>query len=227
MLMDAANDGTGGTKGGGGSGGGSDPAKEIDSLKTQNADLLKRLDALEKKGNPGQQDDDKGDLAAKAKADQDAKDKAASESKALESALKFSLAAKDWIKNNENLLPKTIAAIVEQADKEKYENAIEKDRAIKSGIIKAYFEVQSNLDLLTDSQKSTLEDFLKLTKTGKETRAQEIYNQIFEPTLESARRQRKADQLAKGHADTSTGEEAYKKRLMERSEKHYLGDKNK
>ncbi len=200
-----------------------EPGKELADLKASNAALMARLDALEKKPAPA----DDPDLAAKAKAAQDAKDKASGDTKAIENALKFSLSAKDWLKTNASLLPKNIQGIFDEAEKERYENAIEKDSAIKSSVIQSFFNVQENLDLLTPSQKSALEDFQKLTKNGKQEKAQNFYETIFEPTFESLKRIKKAEQLGKqGHSTATDVEQAYKDRLMKGSKKHYLNEKD-
>lgn len=193
--------------------------------------VLARLDALEKenkalkeKGTPNPNPDDP-DLASRARAEAETKAKAEAESKALESALRFSMGAADWLKNNESLLPKNVAGILAAAEKEKYESAIQKDKAIKSGVIQAFFEVQSNLDLLTTSLKTELEDFMKLTKDGKEKEAQRIYNFVFEPAFETLKKIKKAEALNKGHAPTTDAQEAYKQKLVKAGKKHYLGEK--
>lgn len=166
------------------------------------------------------------DLQEKARKERETKEKANSDSKAIEAALKFSLGAKDWLKINSSLLPKDIEGIFTAAEKENYGSAIEKDQAIKSAVVQEFFKVQSNVDLLTPSQKSALEDFQKLTKNGRQEKAQQMYDTIFEPTFEMLKRVKKAEQLGKtGHASETDSDSAYRDRMMKLSKKHYLGEK--
>lgn len=202
-------------------------AKELADLKAENADFKKKFEQFEadknKKKDPPVDDSDLADKAAKEKA---AKEKTAADTKNMEAALTFSLGAKDWLKTNASILPKDIQGIFDAADKEKYENAIEKNGAIKSALVQEFFKLQSNLDLLTSSQKSALEDFLKLTKNAKQERAQSMYDQIFEPTFEMLKRLEKAKQLrSDGHTDGTSSDQAYKDRMMKLSRQHYLGEK--
>lgn len=198
------------------------PAPKIEDLVKQNAELLKKFQDLEAKMTPKADDPD---LATKAKLEREEKDKKTSNSKSLESAIKFNLGAKEWLKTNESLLPKTIASIFEMADKETYTDAIEKDSAIKLGIVSEFFAQQANVDLLTESQKTSLEEFLKLTKTVKQERSQQMYESIFEPTFEGLKRVKKAEALREGQRGTSEGENAYKDKMIKLSAKHYLGEK--
>lgn len=174
--------------------------------------------------DPPKKDDD--DLEAKAAAARAAKEKGASRDRRLESAIKFDLSSKDFLKQNETLLPADVADIFSQAEKEKFEDAVEKDEAIKAGLVQAFFRVQANADLLTTGQKAMLDDYLKLTKTGKQEKAQAIYDMVFEPAFERLKAQKKAEALGRGHAQGSGVEDGYKKRLIDGSRKHYLGEKN-
>jgi hypothetical protein len=211
---------------GGAGGGAPDPKDQLI------ADLSKRLEALEtkSKGDPNpdpkpapKPDDD--DLKEKARKQRESDDKKNSDSKALENALKFSLKADEFLKTNAALLPKEVADIFKAAEKETYSNAIEKDEALKSGLIQTFFSVQANVDLLTPGLKSQLDDYLKLTKTGKQEKAQQIYDSIFEPAFEMLRREKKAEELRKGYGTSSSTDDDYKKKLMGLSRKHYLGEK--
>lgn len=219
--------GSGGSSGAGSGGTGStDYAKDIADLKAQNAALLERLDKLTKSagGGSGGGDPDP-DLREKARRDREAEDKKTGDTKALEAALRFSLESEKFLKQNAGLLPKDVADIFKTAEKENYGSAIEKDAAIKSGIIQSFFSVQANLDLLTPGLKNQLEDYLKLTKTGKQEKAQSVYDTIFEPAFEMLRRVKKAEALNKGYGSSTDSEDAYKKKMMDLSKKHYLGEK--
>jgi hypothetical protein len=219
-IMDKAKEGDGG-------GGNPDPKDQLI------ADLSKRLEALESKSKPKEtptpdpdpKDDD--DLKEKARKQREADDKKNNDSKALENALKFSLKSDEFLKTNAALLPKEVSDIFKAAEKENYSNAIEKDAALKSGLIQIFFSLQANVDLLTPGLKSQLDDYLKLTKTGKQEKAQQIYDSIFEPAFEMLRREKKAEELRKGYGASTGSEDEYKQKLMGLSKKHYLGEDKK
>lgn len=201
-------------------------AKDNTELRSMNAKLLERFEKLEKAGTaaaPTPKTDD-ADLAAKAAKERETLEAKANRDKALTSAVKFTMNAPAWLKTNESLLPKSIAGIFAQAEKENYTDEIEKDCAIKVGIISEFFAEQANLDLLTDSQKSTIEDFRKLIKTVKQERAQQVYDSIFEPTFEALKRVKKAELISKGHGGGSDSTKAYKEKLIKGSAKHHLGE---
>lgn len=164
-------------------------------------------------------------LADKVRKEQSDKDTASKREKSLESAIYFTHASKDFVKNNKSLLPETIAGIFDLAEKETYESAIEKANAIKVEIVKEFFSIQANHDLLTGSQKNQLDDFLKLTKTVKQDRIENIYSMIFEPTLETLRKVEKARQLNNGGKDQTDNEKQLADRMIKLSRKHYLGEK--
>lgn len=163
------------------------------------------------------------DLKEKARLEQVDKDKKVSDNKSLELAITFNVKAPEFLKNNASLLPQEVAGIFEQANKETFGSAIEKDQAIKSGIVQSFFAIQANVDLLTPAIKSQLDEYLKLTKTGKQDKAQQVYDAIFEPAFEMLKRIKKAEALSKGHGDIGGSEDAYAKRMKALSEKHYLG----
>lgn len=190
--------------------------------------LKDRIAALEKeKSDWSSKKDQDLSLNDKVKLERDDQDKKASEAKMLESALTFNLTSADFLKQNESILPKDIGDIFKASDKEKYDSAIHKARATKAAIIQSFFAQQSNVDYLTESQKSVLADYLKLTKNGKEERAKEIYENLFEPALGTLKRVKKAEELGRasfGYKD-SKGDAQYKEKLMGLSRKHYLGEK--
>lgn len=181
------------------------------------ANLKKELEALKTKPP------EDPDLLEKARKQREADDKKQADTKSLEAALKFNLNSAQFLKDHASLLPKDIADIFKSAEAEKFDTAIEKDAAIKAGIIQSFFSIQANLDLLTPGLKSSLEDYLKLTKTGKQEKAQQIYDSIFEPAFEMLKRVKKAEALQKGHG--TGNDDAYKQKLMAGSKKHYLGEK--
>lgn len=192
------------------------PAEDIAALKA-------KLAEYEKKELAGNQD-----LNDKARQQRELDDKKKAEFKSLESAMAFNLTSKDFLKNHESILPKETADIFAAAEKETYDSPVQKASAIKSGIISEFFKVQANLDLLTSTHKATLDGYLKLTKNAKEEKAQEIYENIFEPAIEMMKRIKKANEVnnSRNGLGTSTdSEQAYAKKMREISEKHYLGEK--
>ncbi len=198
-----------------------DYAKEIADLKAQNIAFQTELKKLTTKPPP-ETDPELIEKARKQKAEDDKK---VGDNKAMESALKFGMKAPEWLKTNETLLPKDVKDIFTAADKENYATAVEKDAAIKAGIVQSFFSVQANLDLLTPGLKTNLEDFLKLTKNGKQEKAQQVYDNVFEPAFEMLRRVKKAEALNKGYGDDGDDETQYKNKLIAGSKKHYLGEK--
>jgi hypothetical protein len=227
-LLFEENKGDGGGSGGGGTG---TPPKDQTDWKAKFEEEKKRNDAFEarmsKLEGKNTSADDKNkdtDLADKAKRDREAADKGSNDHKALEAALRFTMDAPNFLKVNAALLPKSISDIFTASEKENYGSATEKANAIKAGVIKDFFSVQSNLDLLTPGLKVQLEDYLKLTNTGRVEKASAMFDSIFEPALEMLRRTKKAEALSKGHG--TGGNDEYKQKLMQGSRKHYLGEKN-
>lgn len=218
MLRDKAGDGgdgSGGDKGDKGSGGSVTLSKE-------------QFDAIMAKlpKEPEKKAEDDPTLADKARKEREDNEKKQGYEKTLESALNFNIAGKDFVKVNAGLLPKTIESLFTQAEKEIYGSAIEKANAIKVGVVSEFFAVQANHDLLTGSQKIQLDEFLKLTKNGKQDRIENIYSMIFEPTLETLRKVEKAKQVNSGGKDQSDSEKMQVERMIKMSKKHYLGEKD-
>lgn len=198
-------------------------AAERDAAKSE-LEKLKAAPPPKKDDKSDDEEDDKDqELRDKAKADREAKDAEASKSKRLEAAVRFDMSSEKFLKDHSALLPSEVADIFKQASKENYSDAIEKDAAIKSGMIQSFFAVQANVDLLTAGQKTQLDDYLKLTKTGKQDKAQSTYEMIFEPAFEMLKRTKKAEALQSGHGDG--GDDQYKQRLIAGSRKHYFGEK--
>lgn len=201
-----------------------DHQKALDDAKAAHA---KEKEEWEKKNKPDPKPDpkDEKDLADKARLEREEAEKKGKYEKSLEGALNFNIAGPQFLKDNVGLLPKNVESIFAAADKEKYDSAIDKANAIKSGVVSEFFAVQENHDLLTASQKSELDEFLKLTKNGKQERVESIYAMIFEPTLETKRKVQKAKELNNGSKNQTDSEKALAERMMKLSKKHYLGDK--
>ncbi len=205
------------TGGGGGSGAGVNAGPD---LAAQLAAANARIAEFEAKSKPAPTTDDPT-LADRARKSKESDDADKSKMKRLENALTFNLKSQDFLKSNEALLPKSVAEIFTQADKETYADAIEKDAAIRSGIVQSFFSVQENMDLLTPSLKASLDEYLKLTKTGKQDKALAVYESIFEPAFEMLKRVKKAEALGKGYGGTDDADTAYAKRMEALSKKHY------
>lgn len=213
----------------GGGGGKGDPKPTPDEppawakqLMDDNKALRAELDKVKPKGDPDPKDDDLATKAAKERTEKEGKQK---NEKSLESAIGFNHAGAAFVKDNAAFIPKTIEGIFAAAEKETYDSVIEKANAIKAGIVSEFFAVQSNVDFLTGAQKIQLDEFLKLTKNGKQDRVDSIYAMIFEPTLDAIKKVERAKQVGKGGKDQSDGEKALADRMMNMSKKHYLGDK--
>jgi hypothetical protein len=209
----------------GGSGGSTTPPKG-EPPKADPANRVAELEAelARLKAAPPKPSEDP-DLGEKARREREALDRDSGRVKRLENAIKFTMKAPEFLKQNESLLPKDVSDIFAQAEKETYSDAIEKDSAIKSEMIKSFFAVQTNVDLLTPGQKATLDEYLKLTKTGKQEKAQATYDMIFEPAFEMLKRVKRAEALGKGYGRGDSSEEAYKQKLMGISKKHHLREK--
>lgn len=223
MLMDK-DDGDGG-------GGGPEPKPIDDDDKGSKTVTLtqEQFDKLIAKAN-GQKDDSKhndddGDLLAKSRRERENKGKTEADTKRIESAIKFDVQKDAWLKENKSLLPSDIEDLFATASKETYDSPIEKDSQIKAGIVQSFFNVQENADLLTASQKNKLAEYLKLTHNGKKEKAQEIYENLFEPTFETLKRVKRAEALQKGHNYDSSSDQAYKEKMMKLARKRYLGEK--
>lgn len=176
------------------------------------------------------EDEDEGDLNSRVKKERKASEDAKNQTKRLESSLKFNMGISEFVKTNADILPSEVPEILKAADKEKYDSAGEKAAAIRTALIKAFFEVQAHVDLLTPSQKTSLEDYLKLTKNGREEKAEFIFENLFEPALAMLKKLKKAEEVGKansGFAMTGKVEDDYKERLMATSRKTHLGQKEK
>jgi len=203
-------------------------AQEIAALREERDKYKKEAEDLKNK-----KDDDDGDdgddLRNKAKNQNQKAEEGAKETKKIETALQFNLGVDDFVKKNVDLLPKEVADIVKVAHKETYDSAVAKASAIKTSVIQSYFSVESNLEALTKSQKHSLDDYLKLTKTGKEEKAAEIYANIFEPALETIRKIKKAEELGRskaGFASDDDSDSAYRDKLIKGSRKTYLNERD-
>lgn len=175
----------------------------------------------------GKKDEGEDDLILKARSEKEARDKKAGETKEVERALKFNLTVQDFVKANKTFLPEEIDGILTQAGRETYDTEFERAGALKASIIKSYFSVQSNLDSLTLSQKKAIEEWNRLTPIGRQEKAADLYDNIFEPCIDTQRRIKKAEEVGRsraGLADSSQGQ-AYKDKLIKVSRQAHLREK--
>jgi hypothetical protein len=204
--------------------------KAYEHINKLNEDLKKasKKDEEPPKDDEPQDDDPEEDLLKKSKKDKKSDDSKRNESRRIESALTFNMGLESFMKENDGLLPSEFARIVETSKKENYDTALDRASALKSAMVQEFFSVQSNVDLLTSAQKNSLEDFLKLTKNGKEEKAEFVFGHLFEPALQTLRNVKKAEELGKaraGYGDATKAEDAYKARLIQISRKKHLGEK--
>lgn len=201
-------------------------------LEKAKADLEKATKAPPKKEPPAQDNDagdDEDDLRGKARRQKEEADKKNADTKQIEVALTFDLSVPSFLKENADLLPSAMADIVKQADREKYDTKIERANVIKAAWVQEFFSVQANVDLLTPSQQASLQDYLKLTKAGKEQKAEGVYENLFEPALATLKRVKKAEEVGKARAglagESAAGQSALIKKISSLSQEFYLGKK--
>ena len=209
-------------KGGQAAGQKDDGQVDIKSMAEQIKELKAALEGLKPKVP-----EDKS-LNEKVEADRKEKEKSQADQKTLESAITFTVKSGDWLKEHKEILPKEVEEIFQMADKEKYDSPIQKANAVKAGIIQSFFSVQANVDNLTESQKRTLEDYLKLTKNGREERAHQVFENIFEPAMAMTKQVKKAEEITRaknGFGNESDNEKKYVEKLVKLSRSHYLGEK--
>lgn len=188
--------------------------------------VLSRRKEGEPEGDQGGKESDK--LIERAERERADAQKRSSDTRVIEQALSFNMGVDEFVKRNSDVLPKDAADIVRIANTENYDSAQAKASAIKAALIQKFFTVQANMDNLTRSQREQLDDYLKLTNTGKQEKAASIYENILEPALETHRKVRKAEELARsrlGFTQGSEGQNAYRDKLLKGSRKTYLGEK--
>lgn len=198
---------------------------ENEASKAESAKLKADIEAL-KAPKPSPKPED--DLQAKAAKEKEESEKNNANAKKVENALKFNLSVANFVKENKDILTADIEGILKAAEKENYDTACNKANAVKVGMIGTFFSVQANMDLLTAAQKSQLEDFQKLTKNGKEEKAEHVFENIFEPAIEMLKKVKKAEELGKaksGFSSDSSVENDYKQRLINQAKKGHLKEK--
>lgn len=223
-----AGGGTGGNAGQQGGGQGNTPNHE--ELLAQANRQIQRLQSQigrltgGKKGGQGRGRGHDDDLRTKVSKERETERTKQESARAIEDILTFNLTIDNYVKENEEVLPEEFAEILRIAEKESYDSAADKANAIKASFIQAFFSVEKNVELLTKSQRSQLDDYLKLTKNGREAAAPSLYLNLFEPTIEMVKRLKKAEELELSrsglHAGSKSGD-AYRDRLIELGKKRF------
>jgi hypothetical protein len=174
-----------------------------------------------------EEDEDEDDLSSKAKKNRREREKNETSARKVEGAVIFNTTVGDFIKNNSDILPSDIPEILEVAKREKYDSQSDQATALKLAIIKSFFSQKDNVDVLTASQKRTLEEFNNLTKNAKEEKSESIYENLFEPALEAMRRVRKAEEAGKARkfGTSSSVESDYQNRMIAAAKLKHLGVK--
>jgi len=189
----------------------------------KDAEKKKLQEEADKKKKEAGNDDD--DLLSKAKKEAADKEAAQKGDKTLESALQFNMSVAQFVKDNKDLLPGDFEKVLELANKESYDTPKQKANAIRSGLIQSFFSIKANEDLLTDNQKKSLADFMKLTKNGKEDNSHTIYENVFESAFQMLKQVKKAEDKAKVLKNENTNSSSYKDKLMKGSQEKYFGKK--
>jgi len=201
-----------------------DDEDEDDKVKSKK----KKKSREEDEDDEDEDDEESGSLRDKVRRKREDSQRRGAETKRLETAVKFNLSIGEFAKTNSDLLPEEIPEILKAAEKESYDSEVEKANAVKAEVFESFFAVQSNLDLLTTNQKAAWDRYGKLTVKGKADEAEQIFENLFEPALETLRKVRKAEDVGKSRAGLITGDkvqEGYKNRLVAGSRKTYLGEK--
>lgn len=181
----------------------------------------------EEKDREAKAKQDEEGLRSKVKSENDDKQKKEAEQSKLTAALRFTMGADKFIEEHKTVLPKEVSDIFAKASKESFDSEIEKANAIRSGVVESFFSVQANIDLLTPSQKSQVEDYLKLTRKARDEKSEDVFTNVLEPAMHMVKQLRKAEELAKTGRDGSLGEgqkglqAEIIKRMSDLSKKHY------
>lgn len=198
-------------------------AAEIARLRRENEELKRKQ--ASGGGGGGGDGDDTVDKFRKQKAEDDRK---AQEVREVERAVRFNLTCDEFIAANKALLPEEMEGIISRAKSEKYESDVKRSAAFRAAILKSYFSVQANVDSLTASQKATIENWKGLTQAERESRSADVYESIFEPAIEAAKKVRKAEEVGRarsGMASETAHGIALRDKIRNASRARYMREK--
>ena len=154
-------------------------------------------------------------------------DKAAKDNvAAIEQAAIFNAGIKDFVKTNEKLLPAESSKLIEIIGTKTYSNSIEKASEIKASLVKSFFALQPNIDILPPSFKSKIEDYLKLNSVETTKQASAAYESL-ELAIQIKQKEEQAAAAAKANngvvnpADDPTAE--YDKLILSKVDNLYRG----
>lgn len=206
----------------GGSGGGENnnppPANnEVETLKAQIAAKDAELAKMKKDFAPNP-------LLDKAKAGELSAAEQAAKQKIIEQDVTFNLSVGQFVKDHVDLLPKEIEKALEIAKSEKYDSQGAKAAAIRDAMVQSFFKVQDHVDMLTGGQKDALDNYLKLTKNGREEQSAQIFASVFEPALEMIKRVKKAEEVGRanrGLLDKSDADKRYENKMIEATKRRF------
>lgn len=231
FLMEPNKEPTGGSgQGGTGQGGNQQGQSELEERLAQANKQIQRLQSqLGRLGGGKKNGNNKGgvrgdDLRDKVSREREEERKKQESAKSIEDILTFNLTVGNYIQDNKEVLPEEFEEILKMAEKENFDSAADKANAIKASFIEAFFSIEKNVELLTKSQRTQLEDYLKLTKNGREAAASSLYTNLFEPTVEMVKRLKKAEELELARSGLHTGSksgDAYRDKLIDLAKKRF------
>jgi hypothetical protein len=196
----------------------------LDAANKTIQELNEKIKAAPPASPPPKAPEEDSTLADKAERERIEAEKRQQDAKAIERDITFNLGIKDFVKVNAALLPKEIEDVVRLAESENYDTPAAKASAVRDSIISTFFKIQANRDTLTDWQRETLDNYLKLTKAGRETESAKIFATVFEPSfamVKNIKAQEERSRASHGYMTGSEADIAYQKKLIEHSSKRY------
>lgn len=135
----------------------------------------------------------------------------------MEQAIKFNLAADDYIKQNKEILPEEAQKIIEVVNAKKFSSEAEKAQEIKKTLIQSFIQFEENIKNLPGSIKAQVDLFNQLTEREKSRRAGDFWG-IVEVGVECKKLARKAEILQNNGGYSSEGNNAFEERFLKMSE---------
>lgn len=135
----------------------------------------------------------------------------------MEQAIKFNLAADDYIKQNKEILPEEAQKIIEVVNAKKFSSEMEKAQEIKKALIQSFIQFEENVKNLPGSIKAQVDLFNQLTEREKSRRAGDFWG-IVEVGIECKKLARKAEILQNNGGYGSEGNNAFEERFLKMSE---------
>lgn len=111
-------------------------------------------------------------------------------------AFKYNATVQDFLKDNAEYLPESLADIINILQAKTYANDVEKSQELKRAVVEQYIKIQDNLDILPESLKAKAEKYAGFTTKEKLERAPEFYD-IVETGIHTAKNIKKAEAIEK------------------------------